>query len=192
MGFRHRIVFVSSPKNVEPLVKLLIYLQNFLSPYQKNFLIADAKGDIAVVEHAATSYDIVRPEELTLKTPENMLVCSTRGKTRDLKSQQTTHLGKLLVHTNHCLSPKLQPIDHVKQHNPTANTFLRYEEAKHLAEMQLPGFQFTDIWRILRKSHYVYNDETIWSLALELSEQRFNVYRDTAQGQKEKKFSFNK
>lgn len=158
----------------------------------KNFLIADAKGNIAVVEHAATDYDIVRPEEIILKTPEKLQVSSVRGKTRSLESQQATHLGKLLVHTNNCLSPKLQPIDHVKQHNPTANTYLRYEEAKHLVEMQLPGFQFTDIWRILRKSHYVYNNETIWSLALELSEQRFNIYCDTTEGQKEKKFSFDK
>lgn len=127
----------------------------------KNFLIADAKGDIAVVEHAAKKFAVLRPNE--------------RG---------------IIVQTNHCLAPSLKPIDHVLHDNPTTNTFLRYEEAKHLVEMQLPGFQFTDLWRILRHSHYVYNDETIWSLALELSEPRFNLYYDTALGQKQEKFSF--
>lgn len=127
----------------------------------KNFLIADTKGDLAVVEHTARSYAVVRPDE-----------------------------SGLLVHTNHCLTPRYQKIDQVKVKNPRASTFLRYEEAKHLAEMQMPGFQFTDLWRILRQSHYVYNDETIWSLALELSEQRFNLYYDTAMGQKHTKFSF--
>lgn len=129
----------------------------------KNFLIADAKGDLAVVEHAAKRYAVVRP-----------------GK------------NGVLIHTNHCLAPELQLFDHVRQHNPTTNSFVRYAEAEFLISEQMPGFQFTDLWRILRKSHYIYNPETIWSLALELSSQRFNIYHDTAMGQKEQKFSFDK
>lgn len=127
----------------------------------KNFLIADDTGDIAVVEHAAKKFAVLRPNQ-----------------------------QEIIVQTNHCLAPTLRPLDRVTRDNPTADTFLRYEEARHLVEMQLPGFQFTDIWRILRRSHYVYNNETIWSLALELSEPRFNLYYDTAQGQKQEKFSF--
>lgn len=127
----------------------------------KNFLIADATGNLAVVEHSSRSYEIIRPDK-----------------------------SGILVHTNHCLSPKFQHIDHVYEHNPRSDTFLRYQEANYLVRKQMPKFQFTDLWRILRKSHYVYNNDTIWSLTLELTEQRFNVYYDTATGQKHTKFSF--
>ena len=127
----------------------------------KNFLIADAKGDIAVVEHAAKTFEVVWPEN-----------------------------DGVLVQTNHCLAPKLKKLDRVFIEDPQAATKVRYEEAAHLIRMQLPGFQFTDLWRILRQSHYIYNSETIWSLALELSEQRFNIYYDTTMGQKHTKFSF--
>lgn len=156
----------------------------------KNFLIADAKGDIAIVEHAAKSYEIIRPENLELTTTEKLQIGSTRGKTKELQIQQHTHLGKLAVHTNHCLSPKLIPKDQARNHLKT-DSFVRFAETSYLVKNQLPNFQFTDIWRILRNSHYVYNENTIWSLALELSEQRFNIYCDTALGQKQEKFSFN-
>ena len=59
-----------------------------------------------------------------------------------------------------------------------------------LASTKTREFQFTDIWPILRKSHYVYNKETIWSLALELSSGRYNLYYDTAMGQEQEKFGF--
>lgn len=127
----------------------------------KNFLIADKNGDMAVVEHAAKSYAVVRADE-----------------------------SGILAKTNHALSPKMRPLDKVRKRDPQTDSFLRYEEAKHLAAMQLPGFQFTDLWRILRESKYVYNSETIWSLALELSESRLNLYYDTAQGQKQTKLGF--
>lgn len=127
----------------------------------KNFLIADAKGESAVVEHAAKTYSVVRPDS-----------------------------NGVLIHTNHCLAPELQPLDRVCAHDPTTTSFVRYAEADCLISRQLPGFQFTDLWRILRNSHYVYNSKTIWSLALELSAQRFNIYYDTAMGQKHLKFSF--
>lgn len=127
----------------------------------KNFLIADSSGDLAVVEHAAKTYDVVR-----------------------------AHEDGVLVHTNNVLSPKLMTFDQVRKCNPRTDSFLRYEEARNLVMEQMPGFQFTDIWRILRESHYVYNQETIWSLALELSGTRLNLYYDTAQGQKQTKLSF--
>ena len=127
----------------------------------KNFLIADASGNLAVVEHTSRNYEIVRPDQ-----------------------------DGVLVHTNHCLSPKLQHLDRVRRDNDCTTSFVRYQETNYLIHEQLPGFQFTDLWRILRQSHYVYNDDTIWSLALDLSEQRFNIYYDTATGQKHTKFSF--
>ncbi len=129
----------------------------------KNFLIADAKGDLAVVEHAATDYEIVRPDEYGV-----------------------------LVQTNHILAPKLQKFDRVLRDDPQASTFVRRAEANFLIQQEMPGFQFTDLARILRKSRYVYNEETIWSLALELTQQRFNVYYDTANGEKHTKFGFTK
>lgn len=127
----------------------------------KNFLIADARGDTAVVEHAARRYAVLRP--------------NSRG---------------VLIHTNHCLAPNLIPHDTVRERHPRTDTFLRYAETEYLVNCQLPGFQFTDIWRILRQSYYIYNEGTIWSLALELSTQRFNIYHDTATGQKQQKFGF--
>lgn len=127
----------------------------------KNFLIADATGDLAIVEHAAKRYAIVRPDQ--------------QG---------------ILIQTNHVLAPELQKFDHVLQDNPHPTTYVRYAEAQWLVRTQLPNFQFTDLWRILRRSRYVYNDEVIWSLALELSEQRFNIYFDKASGQKQQKFGF--
>lgn len=127
----------------------------------KNFLIADSTGNLAVVEHSSRSYEVIRPDA-----------------------------SGILIHTNHCLSPKLQHIDHIYQKNPRTDSFLRYQEAKYLIREQMPNFQFTDIWRILRQSHYVYNEDTIWSLALELTGQRFNIYYDTAMGQKHTKFGF--
>lgn len=127
----------------------------------KNFLIADARGDLAVVEHAARRYAVLRP--------------NSRG---------------ILIHTNHCLAPELIPRDTLRQRNPGTDSFLRYAETEFLVNQQLPNFQFTDLWPILRRSHYVYNPDTIWSLALELSSGRFNIYHDTALGQKQQKFSF--
>lgn len=130
----------------------------------KNFLIADRTGDIAVVEHAAKDYKVIRPKSI---------------------------LGAdYLVHTNHCLDPGYTKVDPVLRTNPSANTFLRYAEADWMVRKELPNYQFTDLWRVLRSSHYVYNENTIWSLALELSEPRYNFYRDTAQGQKQIKFNF--
>lgn len=130
----------------------------------KNFLIADKSGDIAVVEHAARSYQVLRPK--------------------------TFAGAEYIVHTNHCLDPDYAKIDPVLQTNPGTNTFLRYAEADYLIRNQLPDYDFTDTGRILRNSHYVYNNDTIWSLALELSEPRLTYYRDTSQGQKEARFFF--
>ncbi|MBQ3347974.1 hypothetical protein IJJ37_01555 [Candidatus Saccharibacteria bacterium] len=131
----------------------------------KNFLIADKIGDIAVVEHAARDYQILRPKAFA---------------------------GiEYIVHTNHCLSPDYQKIDPVLESDPQSDTYLRYEEADYLIRSELPNYDFTDTGRILRKSHYIYNQETIWSLALELSEPRLTYYYDTAEGQKEASLSFN-
>lgn len=127
----------------------------------KNYLIADATGDIAVVEHAAKTYTVVRP--------------SANG---------------VIVKTNHLLSPDLQKMDRILRDDPYTDSFVRQSEANYLISCQLPGFQFTDLWRILRESHYIYNEETIWSLALELSSGRYGFYFDSAIGQQHQKFTF--
>ncbi len=113
----------------------------------KNFLIADAHGEIAVVEHAARKYRVLHPDR-----------------------------QDYLIHTNHCLSPDLQKLDQVQKHNPRTSTFVRFAEASFLLNQKLPEFSFNDIAPIMRKSHYIYNDHTIWTLALELTEQRFAFY----------------
>lgn len=130
----------------------------------KNFLIADKTGDVAVIEHAAKSYKILRP--------------------KNFKN------AEYIIHTNHCLSPEYAKVDPVLQCNPSADTFLRYAEADYLIRKQLPNYDFTDTGRILRNSHYIYNGDTIWSLALELSEPRLTYYYDTAEGQKEARVVF--
>lgn len=130
----------------------------------KNFLIADRSGDIAVIEHASKDYRVLRPKNFKA--------------------------ANYIVHTNHCLTPEYAKVDPVLQCNPSANTFLRYEETDWMIRKELPNYQFTDLWRVLRKSHYAYNENTIWSLALELSEPRLTYYHDTAEGQKENRLSF--
>lgn len=127
----------------------------------KNFLIADATGNIAIVEHAAKSYEIIKP-----------------------------NAQNYLIQTNHCLAPELQKLDRVQKDNPRTSSFVRYAETNFLINQELPNFQFADLSRILRKSAYIMNEETIWSLALELSEPRFNIYYNTAEGEKHTKFSF--
>lgn len=130
----------------------------------KNFLVADKTGDIAVIEHAARDYEILRPKIL-------------KG-------------AEYIVHTNHCISPKYSKSDPVLEVNPDTDTFLRYEEANWMVRKELPNYNFTDLWRVLRQSQYIYNENTIWSLALELSEPRLTYYRDSAEGQKEERFTF--
>lgn len=127
----------------------------------KNFLIADATGKIAIVEHAAKDFRIVKPDA-----------------------------SGILLQTNHCLDPDLARVDRVRKDDPKTTSFVRFAEAHYLISRELPGFQFADISRILRKSQYVFNDKTIWSLALELSEPRYNIYYNTAEGQKQTKFGF--
>ena len=130
----------------------------------KNFLIADKSGDIAIIEHAAKDYRILRPK--------------------------TFADAKYIVHTNHCLSPEYKKVDPVLESNAQADTYLRYEEADYLIRQELPNYNFTDTGRILRNSHYIYNQNTIWSLALELSESHLTYYYDTTEGQKEERLSF--
>ena len=127
----------------------------------KNFLIADKTGDLAIVEHTAKNFEIIRPDQ-----------------------------NGVLVQTNHCLSPKLQKIDPILKHDPKATCFVRFAEANYLIAEQLPNFQYTDLARILRNSHYIYNPETIWTLAFELTEPRLNIYYDTVNGSKHTKFTF--
>ena len=130
----------------------------------KNFLIADKTGDIAVVEHAARDYEILRPKRF---------------------------MGaEYIIHTNHCLDCKYAKVDPALEINPKTSTFLRYAEADYLIRAQLPNYDFNDTGHILRNSDYVYNDHTIWSLALELSELRFVYYYDTTEGQKRSDFLF--
>lgn len=130
----------------------------------KNFLIADRLGNIVVIEHAAKNYKILRPKSFAQ--------------------------AKYIIHTNHCLDPEYAKIDPVLKISPQTDTFLRYTEADYMIRKELPNYDFTDLWRVLRQSHYIYNEKTIWSLALELSEPRLTYYHDCAQGQKEKGFSF--
>lgn len=127
----------------------------------KNFLIADATGKIAIVEHAAKSYAVIKPQDTNY-----------------------------LIQTNHCLDPELAKIDRVRRDDAKTSSFVRYAETEYLINHELPNFQFTDLSRILRKSSYIINNETIWSLALELSEPRFNIYYNTAEGEKHSKFGF--
>ncbi len=133
----------------------------------QNFLIADKTGEAVVVQHFARGFEVIHPD--------------ARG---------------VLILTNHALTPKLKQLDMVREDVPNHDSFVRYAEAEQLITEQLAGvngneeFQFTDIWRILRQSHYVYNKETIWSLALELTSGRYNLYYDTAMGQEQEKFNF--
>lgn len=132
----------------------------------KNFLIADAKGDLAVVEHRVKNFEVrhVQP-------------------------------GKPLIQTNHFRHNRNVAHDRILAHNANTTSFLRYEEAKYLAQKVLYEHDDTplsiqDIMNILRHARYIRNDRTIWSLSAELSKKQLWLVAESKSGEKSLKLRF--
>lgn len=117
----------------------------------KNFFIADARGNVAVVEHAAKKYRVLHPQD------------------------------GVLIHTNHLLHPDLLELDRVLKHNPAHNTFLRYYEALREINARKGRFTRREIPMILRRSGTYLrqnssDDATIWTLALDMTGRDYALY----------------
>jgi predicted choloylglycine hydrolase len=125
----------------------------------KNFFIADAKGDMAVVEHTSKKLAIIHPDK-----------------------------HGTLVKTNHYLSPSLTKEDTIIKDNFATTTFLRYAEVSQYINTHLDNFSAQHATRILRQTPYTYDDggqfKTIWSLVLNMTDKHYNIYYDTASGEK--------
>jgi predicted choloylglycine hydrolase len=131
----------------------------------KNFFIADQSGDMAVVEHDSKTFRVIRPDS-----------------------------NGVLIHTNHYLSPNFQTEDMAIRVHPAHTTYLRYYEALHLIK-SWPTATLREVTKILRNSSYVYANnrhgfQTIWSLAMDMTNKSYDLYFDTASGQTEQKIDW--
>ncbi len=131
----------------------------------KNFLIADAKGDLAVVEHRVKNFEIRRAQP-----------------------------AKPLIQTNHFRHNRSVAHDRILAYNVNTTSFLRYEEAKYLVQKVLHEYDrpllIQNIMNILRHARYICNDRTIWSLAAELSRKQLWLVAETGLGERSLKLRF--
>jgi predicted choloylglycine hydrolase len=122
----------------------------------KNFFIADAKGNMVVIEHNSKTFKTIYPND-----------------------------DGVLIKTNHYLSPDLAHEDFALQNHPAHTTYLRYYETLREINKHLPDFSLENIRHILRQTPYVYvNDPsqsmTIWSLVLDMTARRHSLIYDTS------------
>lgn len=124
----------------------------------KNFFIADAGGDMAVVEHVAAKHKIIRP------------------------------VNDILVHTNHFIDPELTSSDLVLKHDPHSTTYRRYAESLEQLTQHKEKVHQIGVEKILRRPDlriYEHNNKmtTIWSLAIDLSTRIYRLYSTNHAGQ---------
>jgi predicted choloylglycine hydrolase len=128
----------------------------------KNFFIADKHGNMAIVEHAAKKYKVVYPK------------------------------NNVLIQTNHYVDPELAKEDTVLERSPAHNTFLRYYETLQKIYSQKDNFKLSNVAHILCKpgTHTCQNFprmKTIWTLALDMTHQKYEIYWDISGKRKKKK-----
>ncbi|MDR3125638.1 MAG: C45 family autoproteolytic acyltransferase/hydrolase [Candidatus Nomurabacteria bacterium] len=122
----------------------------------KNFFVADASGNMAIVEHNSKIFKVLRPDE--------------RG---------------ILIQTNHYLAPELAREDFCLKECPAHDTYVRYYEALCGINRAGKDFNATYAHKILRKSPYIYANDpdgfmTIWSLVLDMTAKHYHLVFDTA------------
>lgn len=130
----------------------------------KNFFIADKKGNMAVVNHNSNKYKIVYPKD------------------------------NVLIQTNHYTDPELSKIDRVLIETPTHNTYIRYYETlQKINQVNKNKFQLSDVIKILGNPNlYVCQNheiKTIWTLALDMKKQQYNLYTDVVGKRVEQKLA---
>lgn len=131
----------------------------------KNYFIADASGEMAVVEHTSQRHKVLRP------------------------------LNDVLVQTNHYLDPELASEDTVLRHHKSPDTFKRYAEALETLTVHKDTIHQIGAERVLRNPesdiYETHRDmKTIWSLAFDMNAQSYRLYWKTSQGIQEQKLSF--
>jgi predicted choloylglycine hydrolase len=129
----------------------------------KNFFLADASGNMAVVEHTSREFEVIKP-----------------------------NADGVLIQTNHYTAPSLFSQDRVLQEHPAHTSYLRYYETLREISRHLDDFTLHEVERILRKSHYVYSSGkgafgTIWSLALNMNARQYRLIYDTARAERKVK-----
>ena len=128
----------------------------------KNFFIADAKGDMAVVEHAGSKYKILKP------------------------------VNGILIQTNHYNDPELAKEDTVLKRNELSTTYKRYAEALEILTINKERIHQIGLERILKDpdSNILENNnkiKTIWSLSLDMKARNYRLYWNFFDGLKEDK-----
>jgi len=124
--------------------------------WPKNFFIADRNGDMAVVEHTAKRFKVLYPH------------------------------NDILLQTNHYLAPELKQEDLIFKNSNILlryNSFKRYDEISQKLNATKDNFKYEDIIDILgrRGSHACQNWillRTIWTLALDMTNQQYRIYWD--------------
>jgi len=131
----------------------------------KNFFIADKNGDMALVEHTSKRFKVVYPK------------------------------NDILIQTNHYVDPDIAKEDTVLIHVPKHNTFLRYDEALERISAIKDKFNFEDVIKVLGtpgtfvcQSHP--DLKTIWSLALDMKNEKYELYWDLLNDRKFKSLDF--
>jgi len=124
----------------------------------KNFFIADKNGKMVVVEHASG-------RKFKVRYPQN----------------------GILIITNHYVDPELAKEDIVLKYLPSHNTFLRYYETLFKINQRKEDLKLADVIGILgdTKSYVCQNlilnkvhIKTIWTLALDMKRQKYQIYWD--------------
>ncbi|MFA5128935.1 MAG: C45 family peptidase [Patescibacteria group bacterium] len=127
----------------------------------KNFFIADKNGNMVVVEHTSKKFKIIYPKE------------------------------DVLIQTNHYVDTELANEDFVLKKVPYHNTFIRYYETLQKINFKKSKFLFSDIITVLgTPNSYTCQNfpgiKTIWTLALDMKNQKYKLFWDLFGKRKEK------
>lgn len=118
----------------------------------KNFFIADAEGNMAIIEHfSGLNLKVLYPKD------------------------------NLLIKTNHYIDPEFANKDRVLAYKPVSDTFLRYYEILREVNLRKETFVQGDIPEILNKknSYILQNSLTsrsIWTLSLSMTKKQYVLY----------------
>ena len=118
----------------------------------KNFFIADAEGNMAVVEHfSGLNLKVLYPKD------------------------------ELLIKTNHSLDPEFAKKDKVLAYKPSSDTFIRYYEILRELNLRKGSFTQSDVTTILNKrdSYTLQRSPTswsIWTLSMNMTKRQYVLY----------------
>ena len=117
----------------------------------KNFLIADVYGNVAVIEHAATKFKVLRP------------------------------INGIIIQTNHYVDNELAQEDTCLLHNRNTDTFKRYSEALNKLTHHKETVHQIGTERLVKDPDLDIlenrrNIKTIWSLAMDMTGRKYRLY----------------